>query len=353
MNILWISEYPPDKGGIGDYSKNIVEQLAKDENKVDLLTSSSESPSSEIENLRYVGKAPETSGREWREYLNSENYDIICYQFPGIRSVGISKFRLIGRMNAPNVMVCHESPVRKILIPLLSLFDNFAFLSNIAEEEFRNSHKLIPNLSNIHRLPYQGVDPELERRLDDEGIETDLDGERISVVCPGFIVERKNYHRVAECFDRVLEEFPDAELVFAGGKHRNSEGEYMEKVENIIEENNIEENARITGLLESEMHVYEYIREADVVILPYERINQSGILARSLGLGTPTVVSDIPGLREPVEKYGGRVSENNLASSIVSEIESPTEIDSEAVKEDMSWEKNIEAYEKMFREISQ
>jgi glycosyltransferase involved in cell wall biosynthesis len=214
----------------------------------------------------------------------------------------------------------------------------------------------IPFLEGVsHMLPYQGVDPDLEESLKEKDLEIDLNEDKISVVCPGFIVERKNYHLSAEYFGEVLEEYPDAELVFAGGSHRNEDSDAIEKVEDAIEKNELGENARITGVLDSEMHVYEYIRKGDVVLLPYEDINQSGIMARSLALGKPTVVSDVEGLVDPVRKYGGSIFSNpeDLGETVIEEIRSPSEIDREQVLKDMSWERNIDEYEEMFSEITE
>ncbi len=43
------------------------------------------------------------------------------------------------------------------------------------------------------------------------------------------------------------------------------------------------------------------LRRADVLVLPYRSIDQSGILLSALALGTPVVVTDVGGLREVVE----------------------------------------------------
>jgi glycosyltransferase involved in cell wall biosynthesis len=355
MRILWISEFPPDSGGLGDYSRHVVEGLAERGHEIDLLTSSSKSPDLEEENIHYLGEAPARSGLEWRKYL-SDDYDIVCLKYPGIRSVGLTKYRLISKIDAASVLVTHESISRLPLIPMLTLFNDFGFLSDRVREDFEEFSSGLPLVGGVsHMFPYQGVDPDLEDRLEEMNLNVDLDDENVSVVCPGFIVDRKNYHLAAESFNDVIEEYPDAELVFAGGSHRNENSDALEKVEDAIEENGLGENARITGVLESEMHVYEYIRKADVVLLPYENINQSGILARSLALGKPTVVSDVDGLADPVRKYGGRIfsKPEELGKTVIEEIRNPSEIDSERVLEDMSWEKNIEEYEEMFREISE
>lgn len=355
MKILWISEFPPDSGGVGDYSRHVVEGLAERGHEVELLTSSSEAPDLDQEGIEHLGEAPARRGSEWRKYL-SRDYDVVCLQYPGIRSVGLTKYRFIGKIDAPSVLVTHESISRLPLVPMLTLFDHFGFLSDTVRGEFEEFGSGIPFLGGVsHMLPYQGVDPDLEESLKEKDLEIDLNEEKISVVCPGFIVERKNYHLAAKYFGEVLEEYRDAEVVFAGGSHRNEDSDALEKVEDAIEENDLGENARITGVLDSEMHVYEYIRKADVVLLPYEDINQSGILARSLALGKPTVVSDVEGLSGPVRKYGGSIFSDpeNLGGKVIEEIRNPSEVDVEQVREDMSWERNIDEYEKMFREITE
>jgi len=354
MKVLWVSEFPPDKGGIGDYSFHLVNGLAEEGFDIDVVSVSGDGPESLHEDVDVVGSIP-SSRSGWKNVFTDE-YDLVNVQFPGVRALGLTFYSLLNDIPAESLLTVHEVPTRKRFLPMLDLFDNFAFLSDFGENEFRESQGLLSKFRDLEffRLPYQGVDEDIEDRLDSKNFELEIDENKISIVCPGFIVRRKNYDKVVEALPEVLEDH-DVELIFAGGSHRNSSGDYEKEIREKIEELGLEDDVKITGVLDEEDMVYEYIRSADLCVLPYERIYQSGVLAKALALGTPTVVSSIEGMRKPVEQYGGLVVEDldsvSIAGKIDEGLNSDIQVDKEKVLEDMSWEKNIEEQIEIMEEI--
>jgi glycosyltransferase involved in cell wall biosynthesis len=348
MKILWISEFPPDKGGIGDYSFHLVNGLAERGFDIDVVSVSGERPEDLNEDVDVVSSIP-SSRSGWKSVFSDE-YDLINVQFPGVRALGLTKYSLLNDIPSETLMTVHEVPTRKRFLPMLDLFDNFAFLSDFGENEFKSSQGLFCKFRGpeFFRLPYQGVDKDIEDRLDSKNFKLEINEDKISIVCPGFIARRKNYDRVVEALPDVLEDH-GVELIFAGGSHRNSSGDYEEEIREKIGELGLEADVKITGVLDEEDMVYEYIKSADLCVLPYEEIYQSGVLAKALALGTPTVVSGIEGMRKPVERYGGLVLDDldpsSIAEKIVEALNSDIAVDSETVLEDMSWERNVEELE--------
>lgn len=350
MKILWVSEFPPDKGGIGDYSYNLVQRLAAEGYKIDIVSTTENSPEILHENANIVAQIPDSKSG-W-QCIFSDDYDVINVQFPGVRAKGMTLYRFFNSIPTNSLLTVHEVPERLRFIPLLSLFYNFAFLSDYGENIFQKSHPLFSKL-NRHEtfsFPYQGVDSNLERKLEEKEFEIDLDSNKINIVCPGFIVERKNYDKVIDSFDYIDK---DVQLILAGGKHKSSSEKYIDKIRSKADKRN---DVKVTGVLESEMIVYEYIRKADIIVLPYEKIFQSGILARSLALGKKTIVSPIPGMRDPVEKYGGiildEISPESIAEQIEYGLENEVSVDKESVISDMSWERNVERHIEIFEKIT-
>ena len=354
MNILWVSEFPPDKGGIGDYSFHLVNGLADRGFDIDVVSVNGERPEDLNEDVDVVGSIP-SSGSGWKTIF-SEEYDLVNIQFPGVRALGLTRYSLLNSIPSETLMTVHEVPIGKRFLPMLSLFDNFAFLSDFGENEFSENQSIFCRFKSpdTFRLPYQGVDIGIEERLDSKSYSTELDEDKVSIVCPGFIVRRKNYEKVVEAMPTVLKNC-EVELVFAGGSHRNSDSEYEEEIRNKIDKLDLEENVKITGVLDEEDMVYEYIRSADLCVLPYEEIYQSGVLAKALALGTPTIVSNIEGMRKPVEEYGGVILQDltsgSIAEKIVEALNSDILVNKEKVLENMSWQKNIDRQEEIIEEI--
>lgn len=343
MEILWVSEFPEDSGGIADVSSHIVEGLKSRGYDIDVLNNSGDGKD-------VIGSVP-SNPLEWRKVLKKD-YDLVLVQYPGVSTAKLSLAAPLLR-GENSLMVMHEVPEGLRFAPLILGFDNFAFLSRKAEEDFQENFGYLERIreTDTFSLPYHGVDRDLPKKIEELDFETGLDNSKKNIVCPGFLVERKQYHKVVEAFPKILEDAPDAELVIAGGVHRSEGSEYLEKLKQIAKEKDIENEVVFTGKLEQEEHLYKYIQEADVCVLPYSNIYQSGILARTLALGTPTVVSRISGLSDPVREYGGLIlkdySTDEISEKGIEALNSDIIVDAERFRKDMSWEKRVERYEEI------
>ena len=90
---------------------------------------------------------------------------------------------------------------------------------------------------------------------------------------------------------RALPRIPDARLVVAGDP--------LDPVEPVVSER-IEWRLRFIG----EPEVAELMEEAAVVVLPYRKLDSSGVLATAIGYRRPAVVSDVGSLGEIVREFG-------------------------------------------------
>ncbi|MFB6216484.1 MAG: hypothetical protein ABEJ72_05900, partial [Candidatus Aenigmatarchaeota archaeon] len=122
-------------------------------------------------------------------------YDAVVLQFPGVPAKELSLYSLMmNEIPAPSVFVAHEPPTRLRFLPLLRLFDHYTFLSERSLDEFRAAYRWFPLGDTSQQLPYFGVDPDIEQRVKEQKISSSGTGP--TIVCPGFLVERKQYHRV-------------------------------------------------------------------------------------------------------------------------------------------------------------
>lgn len=87
------------------------------------------------------------------------------------------------------------------------------------------------------------------------------------ILLPGYINERKNY----ELFIELAKQFPNKEFIITGGPRTDAAIDIKKRIES-----NKPSNMSITGRLESDVF-HAWFDAADVILLPYRSIWQSGI----------------------------------------------------------------------------
>jgi glycosyltransferase involved in cell wall biosynthesis len=94
---------------------------------------------------------------------------------------------------------------------------------------------------------------------------------------------------------RALPHIPEARLVVAGDPL-----DPVEALKRLAPADRVEWRLRFVG----EPEVAELMEQAAVVVLPYRRLDSSGVLATAIGYRRPLVVSDVGSLGEIVREFG-------------------------------------------------
>lgn len=112
----------------------------------------------------------------------------------------------------------------------------------------------------------------------------------------GQIKKVKGLDILLSALPEVITKYKDLKLVIAGRVWREDFADYV----NIINKYGIEDSviAHIRYIKDSE--VASYYQAADLVVLPYRRIYQSGVLLMAMSYRKPVLTSDIPGMIEIV-----------------------------------------------------
>ena len=95
---------------------------------------------------------------------------------------------------------------------------------------------------------------------------------------------------------KVIDSNPDTILLIAGKPWENEFKIYQQ----IIDENNLSENVILHTRFIPHEDVEYYYSASDLVVLPYKKIYQSGVLMMTLSYGKPALVSDLPPLKEVI-----------------------------------------------------
>jgi glycosyltransferase involved in cell wall biosynthesis len=155
---------------------------------------------------------------------------------------------------------------------------------------------------------------------------------------------------------RALAELPEARLVVAGDPL-----EPVEPLEALARELGVADRVewRLGFLPEEE--IPRLMHEATLVVLPYRKIDSSGVLATALGHGRPAVVTDVGGLPDAIRDFGaGRVVLPEDPAALAGAIRELLEPDAlaaafagaEAARRELSWDAAAAAHESVYREVA-
>lgn len=113
----------------------------------------------------------------------------------------------------------------------------------------------------------------------------------------GQIKEVKGLDILLNALPVVAAKIPSLRLVIAGKVWKNDFSRY----ERIIRKYNLQENviAHVRYIPDDQAH--DYFSAADMVVLPYRVIYQSGVLLMAMSYGRPVMVSNLPGMTSIVE----------------------------------------------------
>ncbi|MDA7938409.1 glycosyltransferase, partial [Pirellulales bacterium] len=112
------------------------------------------------------------------------------------------------------------------------------------------------------------------------------------LVLPGFVSRYKGHRYIIDAMPGLPAEF---RLVIAGGVHPKDRlgHEYWSELLARIDEVGCQDRVIFTGFLDDSAEQAAVLKQADVFVLPYEEVGQSGsaVLADALSCGRPIVTS--------------------------------------------------------------
>lgn len=118
----------------------------------------------------------------------------------------------------------------------------------------------------------------------------------------GFIAPYKGLDILMNALPAVRKELGDFRLIVAGNIKNKSANPYWLEIEGIIEKNDLQPYlVQDIRFIEDE-DIETYFAAADVLVLPYRYIFQSGILFLSLNYGLPVIATDVGSLKDFVEE---------------------------------------------------
>jgi glycosyltransferase involved in cell wall biosynthesis len=124
----------------------------------------------------------------------------------------------------------------------------------------------------------------------------DIPQEARVILCFGLIRPYKGVDRLLAAFE-LLAKAEELHLVIAG----STTPELARELEAAIERSEAKARIRFRPRFSSDPELAALLRMADIVVLPYRHVYQSGALLLAMSFGKAIIASDIPGLAEYLE----------------------------------------------------
>ena len=168
--------------------------------------------------------------------------------------------------------------------------------NNFSKKELVNKAPFLQEMISI--VPHGNYSSFINIRDDKEKSLSylDLPENKTILLFFGMIKKVKGLDVLLKAFSRVLEKHPDTLLLVAGRSWENDFAVY----ENIIEQEALWDNIILHERFIPYEDVEHYYCVSDLVVLPYKKIYQSGVLMMTLSYERPALVSDLPPLKEVI-----------------------------------------------------
>jgi glycosyltransferase involved in cell wall biosynthesis len=172
----------------------------------------------------------------------------------------------------------------------------------------------------------------------------------------GFLRESKGLDVLLRALPGIAAEVPDVRLVVAGDPL-----EPVEPLERLASELGVAQRVEWRLGYVDETAIPPLMEQASALVLPYRRIESSGVLATALGHGRPAVVSDVGSLGETVREFhAGLVvppdDPGALAAACVrllvdEDARAEAFEGTERARRELSWDAAAEAHERLYEEV--
>lgn len=115
----------------------------------------------------------------------------------------------------------------------------------------------------------------------------------------GWIEEKKNYEQVVD----VLPKIPTVQYLIAGSPRNENDSAVLKRTLNRAEKLGVAERVHHLGYV-SDSAVQTLFNAVDIVVLPYERVSQSGTLNLALGYERPVLATALDPFEELRDEFG-------------------------------------------------
>ncbi len=120
-----------------------------------------------------------------------------------------------------------------------------------------------------------------------------------AILCFGRIKPYKGIEHLLEAFQELAESDADYRLIIAGEAEKENEG-YLNQIKQMISSEVERGQIILHAQFIPDGEMEQYLKAADVMVLPYNEIFQSGVLFLGYSFGLPVIATDVGSFREEI-----------------------------------------------------
>lgn len=302
MRICFISTYPPIECGIATYTQYLTWALRRKQLHVYIVS-------------HYGG-----SGRNVFEAFDYEDGDLASKAFSMITRLSPDlvhiqhEFGLFGKQKGvsltplylqlkmvgiPTVTTLHtvlenHSYEESIILSYLVNYSDGVIIHESYQYEILKKLVSPENLSKVQIIPHGARDV---RPIKNAKAILGINPSTKVILMIGYFAPHKGFEDIIDLWPRIYERLErmgeDVLLIIAGKVRTLAQIEYGNMLFNKINLSSHRDKIRVIRGQISQQSFDTVICAADVVVLPYKRVSQSGILAHCLAFGKPVVISNV------------------------------------------------------------
>jgi glycosyltransferase involved in cell wall biosynthesis len=377
--LIVLTYYRPHTSGLTIYTERLARGLAARGHQVTVLTSRFDRscPIDTVEDGVRVVRAPvlfrvskgvimPTFG--WLATRLVREHDVISLHLPQFDAAGVAvRGRLLGK---PTVLTYHSDlrlppgPFNWLVNQVVHVMNRLAGLFSdrvVAYTRDFADHSLF---LRTFRSKIEVVAPPVELPEAGPGAVAafakmhNLDGRGPVIGMAARLAAEKGVEVLLDALPRVLEVYPEARVLFAGQyRHVMGEEAYAHRLESLLRHH--EERWEFLGVL-NPLQMATFFPNLDVLVVPSLNSTETFGLVQVEGMlcGTPSIASDLPGVRQPVLQTGmGEVvpvgDSEALAEAIVNVVGNRADYvrPREEIADRWNTERTVAEYEALFERL--
>jgi D-inositol-3-phosphate glycosyltransferase len=167
------------------------------------------------------------------------------------------------------------------------------------KDELLQDFGVADSVVSVMRHPVNDAFPDTDLTPSDAKRQLGVKGREKAILFLGRIRPYKGIEDLLTAFQQLIARDPTYRLIIAGEPHKGSE-DYLDEIRKIVARDFGQDDVVLKFQFIPDEEMELYLKAADVLVLPYKDIFQSGILFLSYSFGLPVVATDVGSFREDI-----------------------------------------------------
>jgi len=330
MRICFVSSYPPSKEGVGEYTSRIVSDLSDKNVEISVVTFFGKHIKGENNIFRIIN-AKRRSKQLLYNTLTEIKPDIIHVQY------AVPIFKFLTFITLPVVRKYQKNSGCKLVVTLHEPKNELSYLGIVIRPLYRwlgrvsdqiwvlttDSRNILISICKVDEKKVKIIPHGLYPFKKDSGTRTnlkcvnDLKSNEI-ILFFGYIHINKGIQYLIDAFAEISKNpaHQNTQLIIAGSVRPRSgifrtfeliDNLYKFRIKRKIIKYSLQKRVTWTGYIENN-EIYSIFKTAKIIVLPYTKAEQSGVLNIALASNRPIIASNIGGFHEMLKEVGILVS---------------------------------------------